>query len=117
MFKIDGRKIKSIPSLCNTELFNHNGSIKAKDTILAAKRNRANAIKLQTYTADSMTIDCDKDFKIKSGLWNGYKLYDLYKEASTPYKWHKELFDFAKNIGIFCFSTPLMKRLLSCWKS
>ena len=54
-----------------------------------------------------MTIDCDnEDFKIRKGLWKGYKLYDLYKEASTPYDWHKELFEFSKKIGITIFSTP-----------
>ena len=54
-----------------------------------------------------MTIDCDReDFKIEGGLWDGYKLYDLYIEASTPYSWHAELFTFAKEIGITIFSTP-----------
>ena len=87
---------------------NHNGSIdKAKETIQLAKNCGADAIKLQTYTANSMTINCDKsDFIIKDGLWKGYKLYDLYKEASTPYDWHSELFRFARNIGITIFSTP-----------
>ncbi len=87
---------------------NHNGSLeKAKKTILKAKECGADAIKIQTYTADSMTIDCDKnDFQINSGLWKGYKLYDLYKGASTPYSWHKDLFAYAKNIGITIFSSP-----------
>jgi len=87
---------------------NHNGSLEiAKETIKKAKECGADAVKLQTYTADSMTIDCDNpDFKINGGLWDGYKLFDLYKEASTPYEWHEELFRFAKNIGITIFSTP-----------
>ena len=87
---------------------NHNGSIEtARATILAAKKNGANAIKLQTYTADTMTIDCDNDeFMIKGGLWDGYKLYDLYEWAHTPYDWHQELFDYAKEVGITIFSTP-----------
>ena len=87
---------------------NHNGSLqKAIETIKTAKDCGASAIKLQTYTADSMTINCDKkDFLIEGGLWDGYKLYDLYREASTPYEWHKELFDFANSIGITIFSTP-----------
>ncbi len=87
---------------------NHNGSIEiAKETIKKAKDCGADAVKLQTYTADSMTIDCDNaDFKISGGLWDGYKLFDLYKEASTPYEWHEELFRFAKDIGITIFSTP-----------
>ena len=87
---------------------NHNGNIqRAFDSILAAKKAGADAVKIQTYTADTMTIDCDaEDFQIKDGLWDGYSLYDLYKEAQTPYKWHKPLFDYAKEIGITIFSTP-----------
>jgi len=87
---------------------NHNGSLeRAKLCIKSAKESGANAVKFQTYTASSMTIDCDKpDFIIKGGLWNGYKLYDLYDEATTPYHWHKELFSYAHEIGIDCFSTP-----------
>ena len=87
---------------------NHNGSIEiAKQTIMQAKECGAHAVKLQTYTADSMTINCDKDdFRIRGGLWDGYTLYDLYKEACTPYEWHSELFKFAKDIGITIFSTP-----------
>lgn len=88
---------------------NHNGSIElAKQTILAAKETGVDAVKIQTYTADTITLDCDtEDFQIHDGgLWDGYKLYDLYKEASTPWEWHKELFDFAKEKGIILFSTP-----------
>ena len=87
---------------------NHNGSIeRALKTIDKAKRCGADAVKIQTYTAETMTIDCDlDDFMIKSGLWNGYKLYDLYKWAETPYEWHEELFSYAKKIGITIFSTP-----------
>ncbi len=87
---------------------NHNGSLeRAINTITAAKKNGANAIKLQTYTADSMTINCNKkEFIIKTGLWKNKKLYNLYKEASTPYEWHEKLMNHAKKIGITCFSTP-----------
>jgi len=87
---------------------NHNGSLQnALKTISEAKARGADAIKLQTYTADTMTIDCDyEDFIISDGLWNGYKLYDLYSEAQTPYEWHKTMFDHARSIGITCFSTP-----------
>jgi len=87
---------------------NHNGDIqRAFDSILAAKEAGADAIKIQTYTADTMTIDCDReDFQIKGGLWDGYNLYELYKEAQTPYEWHKPLFDYAKEIGITIFSSP-----------
>ncbi len=87
---------------------NHNGCLqRALDTISMAKQCGADAIKLQTYTADTMTIDHDDDsFYIQGGLWDGYKLYDLYKEAQTPYEWHKKMFDHARAIGITCFSTP-----------
>jgi pseudaminic acid synthase len=87
---------------------NHNGSLeRALKTIEEAHRCGADAIKIQTYTADSMTIDCDRDdFMVKGGLWDGYKLYDLYNWAHTPYKWHKPMFDFARELGITMFSTP-----------
>ncbi len=88
---------------------NHNGNLQvALETIKAAKDAGANAIKLQTYTADTMTLDCDKeDFIIKGGtIWDGKKLYDLYKEAYTPWEWHKELFEYARNLGLDIFSTP-----------
>jgi pseudaminic acid synthase len=87
---------------------NHNGSLdRALATITAAKKCGADAVKIQTYTADTMTIDCDlPDFVIQGGLWGGYKLYDLYKLAQTPYEWHKPLFQHAKKEGITLFSTP-----------
>jgi len=87
---------------------NHNGSFdRAINSILAAKDAGANAVKIQTYTADTMTIKCDKkDFIIKGGLWDGYQLYKLYEEAHTPYIWHKDLFSYARKIGITLFSTP-----------
>lgn len=91
---------------------NHNGSLQnALDTIKAAKEIGADAIKLQTYTADTLTLNCDKeDFIIKGGtLWDGKKLYDLYKEAYTPWEWHKELFAYAREIEIDIFSTPFDK--------
>lgn len=90
---------------------NHNGKLEtAIETIRAARRAGADAIKLQTYTADTMTIDCDKeDFKIKGTIWDGRKLYDLYKEAYTPWEWHKELFDVAREQGLICFSSPFDK--------
>ncbi|SFK08106.1 N-acetylneuraminate synthase [Desulfomicrobium apsheronum] len=87
---------------------NHNGSLeRALQTIEAAHRCGADAVKLQTYTADTLTIDCDApDFLIKGGLWDGFKLYDLYKWAETPYEWHQAMFDHARNLGITIFSTP-----------
>ena len=91
---------------------NHNGSLEtALDTIRAAKRTGANAIKLQTYTADTLTIQSDKDdFIIKSGsIWDGKTFYDLYKSAYTPWEWHEELFNCAKEEGLICFSSPFDK--------
>ena len=91
---------------------NHNGSIKnAIESIRAAKRIGANAIKFQTYTPDTMTLNCNsKDFLLSQGtIWDGEYLYDLYKKAFTPWEWHKELFQIAKDEGIDCFSTPFDK--------
>lgn len=91
---------------------NHGGKIEiAKETIKAAKEIGANAIKLQTYTADTLTLDSDKeDFIIKGGtLWDDRKLYDLYKEAYLPWEWHEELFRYARGIGIDIFSSPFDK--------
>lgn len=87
---------------------NHNGSIeKAKQIMQAAALNGADAIKLQTYTPDTMTIRSDKvDFKIEQGLWKGYTLWDLYQWAHTPFEWHAPLFAYAKTLGITCISTP-----------
>jgi N-acetylneuraminate synthase len=87
---------------------NHNGSLtRALKSIQAAKDAGATAVKIQTYTADTITIDSDRpEFMIKGGLWDGYKLYDLYKWAETPYEWHEEMFAFAASIGITIFSTP-----------
>ena len=91
---------------------NHNGSLQnALDTINAVKEVGANAIKLQTYTANTMTLDCKKDdFLITQGtLWDGRYLYELYQEAYTPWEWHKELFEYAREIGIDIFSSPFDK--------
>lgn len=88
---------------------NHGGDVEiAKETISAAKRSGADAIKLQTYTADTITLNVKSDdFRIKQGThWDGQYLYDLYKEASLSWEWHKPLFDLAKEEGLVCFSSP-----------
>jgi pseudaminic acid synthase len=88
---------------------NHNGSLEnAKEIIKAAKRAGADAIKLQTYTADTITLNVDnEDFKVKGGtIWDGETFYDLYKRAYTPWEWHAELFELAKKEGLICFSSP-----------
>ena len=87
---------------------NHNGSIlRAKETILAARNAGVDAVKIQTYTPDTMTIEADNpDFYINDGLWKGRSLYDLYSEAYTPFEWHKELFSNANEIGVTLFSSP-----------
>ena len=87
---------------------NHNGSLKnAIETIHAAKRAGADCIKLQTYTADTITIDSNKDdFLIKGTIWEGKNLYKLYQEAYTPWEWHAEIFKIAKEEGLICFSSP-----------
>jgi len=107
---IDGKEIglNEGPFIVAELSANHNGSLQnGLDTISKAKACGADAIKLQTYTADTMTINSDsEDFMIRGGLWDGYKLYDLYKEAQTPFEWHKIMFDYAREIGITCFSTP-----------
>lgn len=107
---IDGVKIgPNEPPYIIAELSaNHNGSLEhALATIDEAKRCGASAIKLQTYTADTMTIDSDRsEFLINGGPWDGYKLYDLYKWAETPFEWHKAMFEHARKIGITVFSTP-----------
>jgi pseudaminic acid synthase len=87
---------------------NHCGNINlAKKLIKCAKDNGADAAKLQTYTADTMTIQSNKKyFKIKNGLWKGYDLWNLYNEAHIPLEWNKKLFDYGKKLGITIFSTP-----------
>jgi N-acetylneuraminate synthase len=87
---------------------NHNGNIeRAFETIDMAKAMGADAVKMQSYTADTITIDCDSDdFQIKDGIWDGYNLYRLYEWAQTPFEWHKAIFDHARKTGITIFSTP-----------
>jgi len=87
---------------------NHGSSLdRAVQSLVAAKSAGAEAVKLQTYTPDTMTLDVDSsDFVIKGGLWDGRSLYDLYREAQTPLDWHKVLFDRARALGLTIFSTP-----------
>ena len=87
---------------------NHNGDLAiAIETIKAAKRAGADCIKLQTYTANTITLDSDKDdFLIKGTIWDGQNLHNLYQDAYTPWEWHKELFRVAKEEGLICFSSP-----------
>lgn len=91
---------------------NHCGSFEiAKDTIKTAYNAGADAIKIQTYTADTITIDCNNEyFQVKSGtIWDGKSLYELYKEAYTPWEWQAELKKYAEEIGITLFSSPFDK--------
>lgn len=87
---------------------NHAGSLEnALDIVRAAKKSGADCLKIQTYTADSLTIDCDKDyFKIKGGLWDGYTFYDLYEKAATPYEWQASIKAECDQVGIDFLSTP-----------
>lgn len=107
---IAGRRIaEDCPPYVIAELSaNHNGKLEtALKIIEEAHRAGADAIKLQTYTADTITLNCDLDeFQIRDGLWNGKTLYQLYQEAHMPWEWHAPLFEYAKSIGITIFSSP-----------
>ncbi|MEQ5801955.1 pseudaminic acid synthase [Halomonas sp. H10-9-1] len=87
---------------------NHNGSLEtAMRIIQEAAKAGADAVKLQTYRPDTMTLDCDsEDFQIHGGLWDGRTLYELYEEAHTPWEWHQPLFEHARKLGITIFSSP-----------
>ena len=106
---IEGRRIGAeFPPYVIAEISgNHNGDINnAIDLITIAKDSGADAVKIQTYTPDTITIKSDRgEFKIKGGLWDGYTLYDLYEKAHTPWDWHETLFEHAKKIGITLFSS------------
>lgn len=107
---IAGRRIA-----CDTEPYiiaelsaNHNGKLEtALKLIEEAKRSGSDAVKLQTYTADTITLNCDsEDFQIHGGLWDGKNLYQLYQEAHMPWEWHAPLFEYARKLGITIFSSP-----------
>lgn len=108
--EIDGKKIgrNTTPYIIAELSANHNGDInRAFEILQMAKECGADAVKIQTYTQDTLTIDCDKeDFRIKSGLWKNRTLYDLYSEGHMPWEWHEPLFKKAKDIGITIFSSP-----------
>ena len=109
-FSIDGRPIgpEHPPYIVAEMSGNHNGEIdRAIRLIDAAKRAGADAVKLQTYTADTITIDHEgPGFVLEGGLWDGRRLYELYQEAHTPWEWHEQLFAHARAIGITIFSAP-----------
>jgi pseudaminic acid synthase len=98
---------------------NHNGSLdNALETVKAAKRAGADCIKLQTYTADTITLDSDKeDFIIKGTIWDGKKLHTLYQEAYTPWEWHEQIYRVAKEEGLICFSSPFDKTAVDLLES
>lgn len=108
--KIAGRRIAADePPYIIAELSaNHNGKLETALRIIEeAKKSGADAVKLQTYTADTITLNSDaEEFRIKGGLWDGRTLYDLYQEAHMPWDWHKPLFDHAHKLGITIFSSP-----------
>jgi len=107
---INGREIsKNFPPYIVAEISgNHNGKIEsALELIEIAKESGADAVKIQTYTPDTMTINSSREeFQIRKGPWKGHSLYDLYKWAHTPWDWHEKLFMKAKEVGITLFSTP-----------
>jgi len=111
--RIEDREIaENSPVFIVAELSaNHNQNFDlAVKTIKAMKKSGADAVKLQTYTPDTITIDCDNDyFKIKKGLWKGKTLYGLYKEAYTPWEWQPKLKKIAENLGLICFSSVFDK--------
>lgn len=98
---------------------NHNHHLDvAIETIKAAKKAGADAIKIQTYTADTITLDCNKpDFIVGPGLWEGETFYSLYQKAYTPWEWHEEIFRVAKEEGLICFSTPFDKTAVDLLES
>jgi N-acetylneuraminate synthase len=108
--QIAGRKIGAAhePFVICELSGNHNGSLeRALSMVDAAADTGCDAIKIQTYTADTITMDVDRpEFKIHGGLWDGRSLYELYQEAQTPYEWHAAIFERARARGVIIFSSP-----------
>ena len=98
---------------------NHNHSLEtARESIRAIAETGADAVKLQTYTPDSLTLDVrSDDFCLRGGLWDGRYLHDLYREACTPYEWHAELYSLAHECGLECFSTPFDREAVDLLES
>ena len=109
-FKIGNKYVgEGHPCFCVAELSgNHNGDLeRAKEIVYAAHEAGADAVKLQTYTADSLSLNCYNDhFMLKDGMWKGRNLYELYCEAATPYEWQPVLMELANSLGMECFSSP-----------
>lgn len=110
--------MKLIEQICNDQVYviaemsaNHAGKLEnALEIVREAKKAGADCLKIQTYTADTLTLDCDNEyFRIKGGLWDGYKLYDLYKEAYTPWEWQPVIKAECDKVGIDFLSTPFDK--------
>ncbi len=108
--EISGRRIGTgqLPYVIAEMSANHNGKLdNAKRIIEEAKKSGADAVKIQTYRPDTITLNCERDdFRVVGGLWDGRTLYDLYREAHMPWEWHAPLFEHARKIGITIFSSP-----------
>ena len=118
-FEIDGRiGLNESPYIIAEMSANHNGSIEnAYKIIEMAKKAGADAVKLQSYTPDTITINMNTpDFMIQGGLWDGQSLYDLYQSAYMPWEWHKPLLIMQKKMKLLFLAHPLIRQQLICWK-